>query len=1142
MFGTGARDALTLGMAHSGFGNILKNNGFRAFLWTQFLGAFNDSVYQTIVGLHVLDANPKYVPLVPAVFTLPSLLFSGYSGHLADVVSKRKVLISVKFFEIAIMLFGLWTLYSGWTEGMIGVVFLMGLHAAIFSPAKYGIVPEILGDRDLSRGNALLEMSTFVSIVLGIAGGGALFALWRETPSRMGLVTLAVSAIGLAVSFGITKVKASGAQQPFKWNPFGEIAGSTRHLFNDRPLWLAVLGIAYFWFAGVLLKTDLQYFGREVLHTSNNGVSILWAFLAIGIGAGNLLAGRLSGDKVELGLVPLGAILMPFFSFATVLASHSFVLATACVVMVALASGLFVVPLYAYVQQRSDSTEKGRVVAANNFYQTIGMLIASGLISLCYTTLHLTADQILIGFGISLILVAAYILTVVPDYFVRFTLWLLTHSVFRIKIKGAENVPFRGPALLVANHMSHIDGFLIGACVQRFIRFMVWKPYYQLKSLNWFFRLTKSIPVGTGGPRDVVESIRSARKEIAAGHVVCIFAEGAISRTGNMLPFKRGMEKIVEGTDVPIIPVHLDRMWGSIFSFEGGKFFWKWPRRIPYPVTVSFGAPMPADSSAHQVRQAIQELSADATAHRVTPADTLPARFIRTARRNWRQFAMADSTGRELTYGQTLTGAALVGRKLTQNTTPGEMVGVLLPPTIAGAMVNLGLSLQGRVPVNLNFTAGRESIDAAIAQCEIRTIVTSRLFSKKVPAVSDLPGQVFIEDLLKHATPLDKFRAFLSARFFARGRAAKPDSVATVIFSSGSTGTPKGVLLSHYNVIANIEAIAQLFWISSTDRIVGVLPFFHSFGFTVTIWFPLVSGCGVVYHPNPTEAAAIGELVQKYKATLLLSTPTFCSTYTRKCTREQFASLRYVLVGAEKLRETVAAAFREKFGVDLLEGYGCTEMAPVVAVNAPTFEAGRDTQIGNKPGTVGHPLPGVAARIVDPATFEPLPPNTEGLLLVKGSNRMLGYLKQPERTAEVFRDGWYVTGDIALVDDEGFIKITDRLSRFSKIGGEMVPHLKIEEAILHVIGEGQCAVTGIPDEQRGERLVALYVQPDIAPAEIWQKLNATDLPRLWIPKRENIYPVDALPLLGTGKLDLRGVKQRAQAFAGQAPACPAAER
>jgi acyl-[acyl-carrier-protein]-phospholipid O-acyltransferase / long-chain-fatty-acid--[acyl-carrier-protein] ligase len=1116
-------------MAHGGFSSVLKNSGFQAFLWTQFLGAFNDSVYQTIVALHVGNANPAYVPLVPAVFTLPSLLFSGYSGHLADLVSKRRVLIGVKLFEIAIMLFGLATLIAGWTEGMLLVVFLMGLHATIFSPAKYGIVPEMLGDRDLSRGNALLEMSTFVAIVLGIAGGGVLFAIWKTDPWRIGAVTVAIAAIGFATSLRITRVPASGATQRFRWNPFGEISGSTRHLIHDRPLWLAVLGVSYFWFAGVLLKTDLQYFGKDALRADDNGVSMLWAFLAIGIGAGNMLAGRLSGDKVELGLVPMGAALMGLFALTLVAVRHSFLLSTISVVFLAIASGLFVVPLYAYIQQRSDAREKGRVVAANNFYQTIGMLIASGLMWLGYTRLHLSAATMMLGFGVSLLLVTVYIVTVVPDYLVRFVLWLLTHSVFRIRINGQENVPFEGPALLVANHMSHVDGFLVGACVQRFIRFMVWKPYYDMRAFHWLLRRTYAIPVGSS-PRDKIESIRAARRELAAGHIVCIFAEGAISRTGNMLPFKRGMEKIVDGTDVPIIPVHLDRLWGSIFSFAGGKFFWKWPTRVPYPVTVSFGAPLPSNTSAQAVRQAIQELSATATALRKRPGDLLDRRLIHAARRNWTKFAMADTTGRSLTYGEVLTASVLLGRTGFR-TVHTEKVGVLLPSTVAGALVNLSLTMRGAIPVNLNFTAGAGAMQSAIEQCGIRTVITSRAFLAKAK-LQPLPGTVYIEDLLKAATPFAKLCAWLSARFAPAALLSPghrtPDSLAAVIFSSGSTGVPKGVMLSHYNLIGEIEAIAQLFWINPTDRIVGVLPFFHSFGFTVTIWFPLLSGCGVVYHANPTDARAIGELVQKHKATLLLTTPTFCGTYTRKCSTEEFASLRYVLVGAEKLRQGVADAFREKFGIELLEGYGCTEMSPVVAVNVPNFTAGKDTQTGNKAGTVGHPIPGVAARIVDPVSFGPLPPNTEGLLLVKGSNRMLGYLNQPDRTAQVFHDGWYITGDIALLDDEGFLRITDRLSRFSKIAGEMVPHLKVEEAILTVLGEAQCVVIGVPDDLRGERLVALYVHPTLTPADLRRRISETDMPSLWIPKRENLYPVESLPLLGTGKLDLRAVRNLAE--------------
>jgi acyl-[acyl-carrier-protein]-phospholipid O-acyltransferase/long-chain-fatty-acid--[acyl-carrier-protein] ligase len=340
-------------------------------------------------------------------------------------------------------------------------------------------------------------------------------------------------------------------------------------------------------------------------------------------------------------------------------------------------------------------------------------------------------------------------------------------------------------------------------------------------------------------------------------------------------------------------------------------------------------------------------------------------------------------------------------------------------------------------------------------------------------------------------------------------------------------------MLSHYNVLSNVEAMAQLFWIGERDRMVGVLPFFHSFGYTVCLWFPLIAGCGVIYHPNPADAQAIGELTAKFKATLLLSTPTFCAIYTRKCSSREFASLRFVLVGAEKLRAAVAADFRQKFGLELLEGYGCTEMSPVVAVNAPNFEAGKETQPGAKPGTAGQPLPGVAAQVVDPATFAPLPAGQAGLLLVKGSNRMLGYLGEPERTAEVLRHGWYITGDVAAIDDEGFLQITGRLSRFSKIAGEMTPHLRIEDEIAAVLDGAPCAVTAVEDHRRGERLVALYVD-DMPPGELSRKLAATDLPRLWIPKRENLYQVEALPQLGSGKLDLRGLKIRAEELVARA--------
>ncbi len=1118
-----------------GFKDLLKNSGFQAFLGTQFLGALNDNLYKMIVSMRAVhvaantEASGRYLSIAGAVFVIPFLLFSGYSGHLADKISKRTVLISVKAFEIVAMALGLAAFFTTRIEFMLVVLFLMALHSTVFSPAKYGIVPEMIPDKDLSRANAMLEMSTFVAIVLGTSVGAFLFSAWKDRPWNMGMVMVAIAITGFATSFKITRVRPSGVSTPFNFNPFGEVIVGTRRLLADRRLWLTVVGISYFWFLGLLFQMDLLLLGGEVMKLDDVHVGLMVTCLAIGIGVGSMLAGRLSGDKVELGLVPLGSIFMGLSCLGVYAAKFSYAGSMVALALLGVSSGLFIVPLNAYLQQRGGSTEKGRLIATNNFFNTIGLLLATATLSGLHDRLHISADKLILIFGVATLIATIYIVRLVPEFLVRFLVWLATHTVYKIRIRGQGNVPFRGPALLVSNHVTHLDGFLIGACIQRFVRFMVWKPYYELKALNWFFRFAKTIPVGTTGPRDVVASIRAARTELMGGHVVGIFAEGAITRTGNLLPFKRGMERIIDGLDVPIIPVHLDRLWGSIFSFEKGRFFWKWPKRFPYPVTVSFGAPMPSTSSVADVRHAIAALASDAVVDRKTNADVLGRRFIRAARKNWSRFSMADSSGRELTFGRALTGSLLIARWARNQE---AMVGVLLPPSVGGALANAGLSIAGKTPVNLNFTAGQEAMDAAMEQCRIQTVLTSKVFLAKA-GLERAANMVFLEDVMASFGPIDKARALISARLAPARMLVKrssPDSLATVVFSSGSTGAPKGVMLSHYNIISNIEAMVQVFWIDSNDRIVGVLPLFHSFGFTVTLWLPLIIGCGVAFHPIPTDSKTIGELVARYQGTLLLSTPTFCGGYARKCTREQFRSLRYVLVGAEKLREPVAKAFEQAFGLDLLEGYGCTEMSPVVAVNAPNFDAGADSQIGNKPGTVGHPLPGVAIKVVDPETGKMMGPQQEGLLMVRGANRMLGYLGDPERTAAVIEDGWYRTGDLAVIDEEGFLRITDRLSRFSKIGGEMVPHLKIEEAAYGILGDSGCVVTGVPDERKGERLVMLYTHAEIAPSDLWRRLADTDLPRLWLPKHENIYQVDSLPSLGTGKIDLRGVKAKAESL------------
>jgi acyl-[acyl-carrier-protein]-phospholipid O-acyltransferase/long-chain-fatty-acid--[acyl-carrier-protein] ligase len=517
-------------------------------------------------------------------------------------------------------------------------------------------------------------------------------------------------------------------------------------------------------------------------------------------------------------------------------------------------------------------------------------------------------------------------------------------------------------------------------------------------------------------------------------------------------------------------------------------------------------------------------------------SQTLGARFIRTAKRQLTSFCMADSTGRELTFGRALVGSLLLSRAIRRLPRQSRYVGLLLPASVGGALANIGTSIAGRIPVNLNFTAGHDAMAAAIERCGIRTIVTSRTFLAKA-GIETMGGMIFLEDLLASTSAAQKALMLAAVRLLPAGLLerlfcppADPHEIATVIFSSGSTGVPKGVMLTHHNILGNIASVNDAFALTSADVMVGVLPFFHSFGFTGTLWFPMVTGFGVAYHPNPTDAKTIGELAEKYKGTLIISTPTFCAGYVRKIRPEQFAHLRYAIVGAEKLREPTASAFHEKFGLPLLEGYGCTEMAPIVSVNLPGHDAAGVAR--TRPGTVGRPLPRVEAKVVDAATLEGPLLGTEGLLLLRGPNQMLGYLDDPEATGKALWDDWYITGDIAAIDSDGFIRITDRLSRFSKIAGEMVPHMRIEEEIQRLLSEPHvCIVTSIPDDAKGERLVAFYTDPDVTPQQVWELLSTTSMPKLWLPKRDDLRFIEVIPTLGTGKVDLRSVRDIAAAAA-----------
>jgi acyl-[acyl-carrier-protein]-phospholipid O-acyltransferase / long-chain-fatty-acid--[acyl-carrier-protein] ligase len=1122
---------------------LVRDKGFGWMLVTQFLGALNDNVYRFIVTFYVIrhvasesDQN-LYVNLIAALFVVPYLVFSGYAGQLADNFSKRTVLISSKSIEVLAMVLALVAFTLGSVPLMLVIIFLMATHSTFFSPAKYSCLPELLPVQDLSRGNALIEMSTFVAIIVGTALGGYLFQHVGDRPGMLGGIEIGIAIVGTMTSFGIGRTPAPQHRAPFRWNPISDSIGAIKTVKRDRRLWLTVLGNSWFWFLGALIQITVPLFGKHVLHVDETHTSWLWAAVAIGIGIGSVVAGRLSGHKVELGLVPIGSIGIGITSLFLVTA-HTFWGAILCLAILGFFAGFYSVPLNAMLQQKAKAESRGRVIAANNVLNFIGILAAAGVSAGLGSGLHLDPDQVVFVSGLATFLVTAYLLILLPDFLIRFCLWFLTHSIYKIRIVNPENVPLTGPALLVCNHLSFADGLLVGSTIQRFVRFMVYAPFFKIPFLGGFLKKMHAIP--TSGGRSAIEAIRRSRAELQGGHVVCIFAEGAISRTGNLLPFKRGFEKIVQGLDVPVIPVHLDQVWGSIFSFKDGKFFWKWPKHLFYPVTITFGKPLPAHARAWDMRTRLLEMGAEAFAVRRKKSDLVPTAFLRTAKRRWFRFAMADSTGRELTFGAALTASLMLAKRFRRDYRDQQQVGVLLPASVGGALVNMGLMLAGKTPVNLNFTIGAEAMDSAIAKAGIKTILASKVFLAKAK-LEVRPGTVFIEETMsgfgKTERLLTYARALLTPTpLLAAVEAPKGDpfkDLATIMFSSGSTGEPKGVMLSHHNVISNLEAIAQILGAVDEDCVMGVLPFFHAFGFTGTLCMPLVLGMGAVYHPNPLDAKSIGGLIKKYKATLLISTPTFCQAYYRACAPEDLASLRHVIVGAERLRPEFAVQFKEKFGIQLLEGYGATEMGPVVAVNVPNVLEGADKQIGTKPGTVGHPIPGVAAKVVDPDTGEERHEGKEGLLLLKGPGRMIGYLGDPDRTAQVLRGEWYVTGDIAVIDEDGFIRITDRLSRFSKVGGEMVPHVKIEEAMMNIPGINAAAIVAVPDADRGERLFGLYVSDqDLGADKVWQGLSESGLPKLWIPKQRDLKRIDELPMLGTGKLDMRRLKATALGFAG----------
>ena len=1130
----------------------LRGRSFWSLIVTQFLGAFNDNAFKIVVMLFVsrrliaAEGGAKYLCGATAVFAIAYIIFSSSAGYLADRYSKRSIIVLAKLAEIGAMVLAFFALWHGDRVTPILVLFVMAIQSTYFSPAKYGILPEVLDDDELSQGNGIINMTTYVGIIFGSVVGGWLMDAFVDAKTNQGpienaaFVFIGIAILGTITSLSVGKVPAAGSRKKLRWNFLKDSIDGVRQVRKDKPLFLAILADMYVWVFGAVFLQNFVPYGWEVMQAgSYSTISNLIGVLCVGVALGSVLAGRLSGGKVEFGLVPLGAIGMTLSSFAFTFVHHAVWLTGANLLIMGLAIGFYVVPLTSYIQQKSPKNAKGDTIAVLNFVTFSGVLVGAVGVYVLSEILKLSPAAIFVAVGVTTIGATAYICYVLPDFLVRFAVWLATHTVYRFRVIGAHNVPKDGPALLVCNHVSLVDAALVSACLQRPVRFVMYRDYYNHPLLHWAAKILRAIPIAPeDGPKALVAAFREARRALLdEGALVCIFAEGSVTRTGNLLAFHSGFERIVRNTDVPVIPANLDRVWGSIFSYERGRVFWKWPRALPYPVTVSFGREMAASSSTYELRTAVAELGAEAFNYRKGAQVLLHHAFIRAAKTMWRKPCVADSSGMKLRYGGLLAAAAVLSKKIKAIAAEDEHVGLLLPPSVGGVVANVAALFAGKVPVNLNYTASREAMRSAIEDCRIQRILTSRRFVEKAK-LEMMAEMVMLEDIAADISTWQKIRTALAALLlptevvcwmYSR-RGLKPDDPVTVIFSSGSTGKPKGVVLSHKNVASNIVGCCQVLSFTPDDCICGVLPFFHSFGFTVTLWTPILRYFRSVYHPNPLDGKTIGRLIREHRATYFLCTSTFLAAYVRQCRPGDFRSLKVLVTGAEKLRPRVADQFEAKFGIRPLEGYGCSELSPVVAFNIPDRPVpGGDIQVGTKEGTIGQPIPNVVARAVDIETGQPLPPGEEGMLMIKGPNVMLSYLNQPEKTAEVIQDGWYKTGDVARIDEDGFITITDRLSRFSKIGGEMVPHMAVEDAIHKILGPGRggehvCVVTSVPDETKGERLAVLHTGLPVSVDELWEKLNRTELPKLWIPRKEMFYKVPEIPLLGSGKIALSKVR------------------
>lgn len=1120
---------------------LLGQRRFWPLFGAQTLGAFNDNFFKNALIVLVtyrlaaeVGANqPILVTLGGMIFIIPFLVFSALGGQLADRFERSRVLKLVKVAEIPIMVFAAVAFAMGNVTLLLSVLFLMGVQSALFSPVRYAIMPDHLKRSELIGGNALMEGGVFIALLLGTIFGTLLI---RQDHGIAIVSTIVITAaiIGTLVSLAIPRSSVPSSAEPINLNLASEIIHILRYAAGYRAAFVALLGVAWFYFLGATFLVQLPNYTAGVLNANEQVLALFLTLFSVGIALGSILCNRLLNGEISARLAPVVLVLISIFMVDLVIATgaatvtlgepiglaawfgpvaHWRILVD--LLAVAVLGGIFVVPLYAIVQSTVPVEHRARTLAGSNILNAAAGIISS-VLAVALIQLGLDIHEIFFVVALANLVVAGGTIMAFREHFVRGVLKGAFKILFRAEVRGLEHYrSVDGPAVIIANHVSYLDGLLLAGFLPGWPVYAVHTEIAEKPWIKPWLRLVKTMNLDPANPYATRRFIRL----VQGGEQAVIFPEGRITETGTLMKMYDGAGLIADRTGVPMIPIRIDGPeFTPLSRLTGGRTTLRLFRKITITIDPPEYLQLPEGLRGKARRRlAAERLYERMTRQMFTSRDTdktLPQAIVDARRHYGGKAVVLDDVERKiLTFDKLGLGAIVLGRKLAAMSSKGEQVGVLLPNVSGTPVVILGLQLFGRVPALLNFSAGAANLVSACNTAQIKTVFTARAFVERgnlhriIEAISEVSKVVYLEDIRASISPLDKVRGLLSLPrlgAIARKESGQPDDAAVVLFTSGSEGRPKGVVLSHRNIIANCHQTAARVDFNRKDVVFTALPLFHAFGLTGGLFLPLLHGVRVYLYPSPLHYRLVPEMVYHRNATVLFGTDTFLRGYARMAHPYDFRSLRLVVAGAEKVREETRQMWIERYGLRILEGYGATETGPILSLNSP---------LRNRAGTVGHLLPGMDYRI------EPVPGiETGGRLQVRGANVMKGYLRPTNPgVLEPPDDGWYDTGDIVTLDEDGFLVIIGRAKRFAKVAGEMISLPMVEDLVSAVYSEGVHAVIALPDGRKGERLVVVTTNPEVDRKALAEGARARGLPELAIPR--SISVVKEIPVLGTGKTD-----------------------